>query len=89
MPEYLMFQTTDAEGRQVVCGGMMKRQAPEQGITNYVGVPSVDEYTARIEGLGGQIIMPKTTVPGHGYFAVCLDTENNGFGLWEHDPSAK
>jgi len=24
-----------------------------------------------------------------GYFAVCLDTENNSFGIWETDANAK
>jgi predicted enzyme related to lactoylglutathione lyase len=28
-------------------------------------------------------------VPGMGYFAVCLDPENNGFGIWETNPNAK
>jgi predicted enzyme related to lactoylglutathione lyase len=27
-------------------------------------------------------------VPGMGYFAICLDTEGNTFGLWESDSSA-
>ncbi|MFV9677962.1 MAG: zinc ribbon domain-containing protein [Methanosarcinales archaeon] len=33
--------------------------------------------------------MPKTAVPGIGYAAVCLDTENNTFGLRECDEDAK
>jgi uncharacterized protein len=28
-------------------------------------------------------------VPGMGYFAICLDTENNSFAIWETDSSAK
>jgi predicted enzyme related to lactoylglutathione lyase len=28
-------------------------------------------------------------VPTMGYFAVCMDTEGNIFGLWEADPQAK
>jgi hypothetical protein len=24
-----------------------------------------------------------------GYFAVCMDTENNSFGIWETDSNAK
>jgi len=39
--------------------------------------------------IGGKIVMPKTAVPGIGYAAVCLDTENNTFGLWECDENAK
>jgi predicted enzyme related to lactoylglutathione lyase len=28
-------------------------------------------------------------LPGMGYFAVCTDTENNGFGIFEMDNTAK
>lgn len=76
-------------GEKVVGGGIMKRQTPEQTITNYIDVPSVDEFSAKVEKLGGKVVTPKTPVPGMGYFAVCLDTENNAFGLWEADMSAK
>jgi uncharacterized protein len=70
-------------------GGIMKRQVPQQGITNYIGVPSVDEFAAKVQKLGGKIIMPKMAVPQMGYFAVCMDTENNAFGLWQTDKNAK
>ncbi len=70
-------------------GGMMKRMHPDQGITDYFGVPSVDEYSARVEKLGGKILVPKMAVPGMGYFVICADTENNAFGIWESDHSAK
>jgi hypothetical protein len=70
-------------------GGMMKRQVPQQGITNYISVPSVDEFTAKVQKLGGKVFMPKTAVPEMGYFAVCQDTENNVFALWEMSESAK
>ncbi len=87
--EYWMIATTDEKGEAAVCGGMMKRQKPEQGITNYIDVPSVDEYAVKIQNLGGKIVVPKMAVPGEGYFAVCLDTENNCFGIWETDKKAR
>src|SRR5579863_9373707 len=51
-------------------GGMMKRQSPEQTPTNYISVPSVDKFMDKVKKLGGQVCMPKTEVPGRGYFAV-------------------
>ena len=84
--DYWMITTS---GNCAVNGGMMKRQAPQQGITNYIDVTSVADHAALVEKLGGKIIMPKTAVPGMGYFAVCLDTENNPFGLWEVSSDAK
>jgi predicted enzyme related to lactoylglutathione lyase len=94
--EYWGITTKDHEGNNaitlgcIVLPGMMKRMMPEQqGITNYIDVKSVDEYSSRVEQLGGKIKMPKMAVPGMGYMAVCSDTENNTFGLWQNDTSAK
>jgi predicted enzyme related to lactoylglutathione lyase len=72
-----------------LAGGMMKRMHPDQQITDYIGVPSVDEYSAKVEKLGGKILVPKKAVPGMGYFVVCMDTENNAFAIWETDHAAK
>ncbi len=70
-------------------GGLMKRMAPQHTITNYISVPSVTKFMAKVEKLGGNICKPKTTVPGMGHFAICQDTENNSFAIWEMDPKAK
>lgn len=88
--EYWGITTKDHEGNDAVSGGMMPRMMPEQkGILNYIGVNSVDDYSSKVQQLGGQVKMPKMAVPGMGYLAVCSDTENNTFGLWENDTSAK
>ncbi len=70
-------------------GGLMARKHPEQPITNYVAVSSVDESAAKVEKLGGKICLPKTAVPQMGYFVVCQDTENNTFALWEMNERAR
>jgi len=70
-------------------GGLMARKQPEQPITNYVLVPSVDNAAAKVQKLGGKICMSKTAVPQMGYFAICQDTENNTFALWERSENAK
>src|SRR5258706_11674567 len=71
-------------------GGLMKRQHPgQQGITSYFNVSSVDQFSAKVEKLGGKICMPKTAVPQMGYFAICQDTENNTFALREKNEKAK
>jgi predicted enzyme related to lactoylglutathione lyase len=49
----------------------------------------VDEYSSKVQQLGGKVHVPKMAVPGMGYLAVCLDTENNAFGIWETNENAK
>jgi hypothetical protein len=87
--EYWLIATTDEKGEKGVGGGIMKKQHPQQAITNYIDVPSVDEYVVKVEKLGGKVVVPKMAVPKVGYFAVCTDTENNTFALWESDENAK
>lgn len=88
--EYWMITTTDDKGNKALTGGMMKRQnAQQHGITNFIDVKSIDEYSSRVEQLGGKIVTPKMPVPGMGYFAACIDTENNSFAIWETDSKAK
>ena len=70
-------------------GGLMKRMHPAQAITTYISVPSVTKHLAKVTKLGGSVCKPKTGVPGMGYFAICQDTENNTFALWEMNPKAK
>ncbi|MGB8297982.1 MAG: VOC family protein [Polyangia bacterium] len=70
-------------------GGIMSRKHPDQPITNYIHVESVSKFMAKVEKLGGKVCMPKTAVPQMGYFAVCQDTEENTFAIWEMDKNAK
>ncbi len=87
--EYWAISTTNEKGENAVPGGMMKRQHPQHTITNYIDVPSIEEYAGKVERLGGKVVVPKTAVPNWGYFAVCLDTENNTFAIWKTDTDAK
>jgi predicted enzyme related to lactoylglutathione lyase len=47
------------------------------------------EYSAKVEQLGSKVISPKMPVRGMGHFAVCTDSENNDFGIFEVDQAAK
>jgi uncharacterized protein len=88
--EYWIVSTTDDKGNKAsIGGGMMRRQDQHQQITNFIDVNSVDEYSSKIEKIGGKVVVSKMAVPGMGYFAVCHDTENNSFGIWETNESAK
>lgn len=96
--EYWTFATTtndkggsnNGDGEQrTLSGGMLERQMPQEPIMIYIGVDSVTEYSNKVERLGGKVIKQKTEVPGYGWFAICTDTENNGFALWEANTNTK
>lgn len=87
--EYYMIRTTTKDGQPGLGGGMIPRQHPQHQITAYIDVPSIEETAQKILAEGGQIVLPKTPVPGAGWFCVCLDSEQNMFSLWEAEvPSA-
>lgn len=88
MTDYYLIETKDLNGEVGVGGGLGKRGEPAQKITTYIGVDSIEVYTARVEELGGKLVQSKMTVPGWGYLAICLDTEDNMFGLWQEDKNA-
>ncbi|MFC0775054.1 VOC family protein [Terrimonas alba] len=89
-PGYYEIETADLNGRQGVGGGLTKRENPQQtGITNFIGVSSIDETLAKLNQLGGKLIQSKQPIAGYGYIAVCTDTENNLFGLFQEAKEAK
>lgn len=84
--EYWEITATDDKGNKSLTGGILKRQDPEyHGITNYICVNSIEEYTAKVQQLGGKVMMCKTYVPEVGYYSIYSDTEGNIFAIWETD----
>ena len=91
-PQSYWLLETGEEGQPGINGGLMKRSEnplPPSSATNTIDVPSVDDYSQKIAGHGGKVVMPKFAVAGIGYMAYCEDTEGNIFGIMEIDPSAK
>jgi predicted enzyme related to lactoylglutathione lyase len=89
--DYWMIETRagtaqDMEKSQTTAGtngGMMKKMDAGQRPVNYVMVESVDDFSKKIQSLGGKIIVPKTPIPNMGAFAVGLDPEGNPVGIFE------
>jgi predicted enzyme related to lactoylglutathione lyase len=69
-------------------GGMLVRPEPSAATTMVMQVPSVDEYTDRIQQGGGTVTVPKFAIPGVGYAAYFLDTEGNPIGVFQEDEAA-
>ncbi|MDD1705689.1 MAG: VOC family protein [Methanoregulaceae archaeon] len=87
-PDYYLIETQGLDGTPSIGGGLGKRRSPDQRILNYLGIPAIDDYAARVKQLGGFVVVPKMSVPGFGYLAICSDTEGNLSGLWQDDPGA-
>jgi predicted enzyme related to lactoylglutathione lyase len=86
--EYWMIKTGEEQSAGIN-GGLSKRMPGQNGISNTIDVPSVDEYCQRIQSNGGQVLSAKMPIQGVGYFASCKDTEGNIFGIIEMNKSAK
>ena len=79
---------TGEEPAQGINGGLLQRPDPAAVTTVILDVPSVDDYTDKIAGSGGILLVPKFAVPGVGYAAYFKDTEGNPFGIFEDDSAA-
>ncbi|MEE9134684.1 MAG: VOC family protein [Nitrososphaerales archaeon] len=69
--------------RRGVNGGIYKKQDQQSKFTYYVQVESADEYSKKIEELGGKITAPKMEIPNMGYVVFALDPEGNSFSIFE------
>jgi predicted enzyme related to lactoylglutathione lyase len=85
--DYWMIGTGD-EKTPGINGAILKR-GDVKCTTNTVDVKSLEGSLAAVTKAGGTLIMPKTAIPGVGYFAYCLDPEGNLFGMLEADAKAK
>ena len=54
-----------------------------------IGVENIEEIIEKVKSNGGQVVMPKTTIPYVGYIAKFLDTEGNLICGMQYDNSAR
>ena len=54
-----------------------------------VPVPDLNEVVARVIAAGGQIVEPRTPIPGIGWYATCAEPGGLKFGLIQADESAR
>ena len=80
--------TTGEDDTPGINGAIKHRMGPEQTVINTIDVPSVDEFIQKIKSAEGEVVMPKTEIPGVGFHAYCKDTEGNIFGIIEGGPTA-
>jgi uncharacterized protein len=85
--EYWLVSTDDRDQSSI--NGAIRLRMSHETTVNTIDVPSVDEFTQRVVGAGGHIVIPKSIIPGVGYHAYCADSEGNLFGILQQDPSAR
>jgi predicted enzyme related to lactoylglutathione lyase len=66
-------------------GGLMAKPegAPFPCLQVYFSVESIDETLKRVNGAGGQVLVPKTPIPDIGFFAFFMGPDNVGVGIYE------
>lgn len=62
--------TSGKEGEPGIDGGLSRRSEATPSTVNTIDVPSVDEFTKKVESKGGTIVRPKIAVPGVGWMAT-------------------
>jgi predicted enzyme related to lactoylglutathione lyase len=83
-PTYQMFRSGPGDMGGTI--GLRGETAPKQQRI-YITVDSVDEALAKVEGLGGSVVVGKTQVRGMGWYAAITDSEGSEIGLWEAAPA--
>lgn len=77
---YHMFRAGPGE----VGGAIGKRgEMARRTMVQYVTVGSIDDAVAKAGELGGEVVTPRTEVPGMGWYGVVRDSEGGEIGLWE------
>lgn len=87
-PQEYWLVSTGEEGNPGI-GGAIAPRSEMPSVVNTIDVPSVEVYSQKIVDAGGEILMPKSVIPGVGYLAYCKDTEGNVFGIMHSDITAK
>ena len=80
--EYHMARISDESGL-----ALSNAEPEKRGTRVYYDVEDIEAAIARVKELGGQSD-DAMSVPSMGWFAACVDTEGNEFGLWQTDENA-
>ena len=64
-------------------GGMTRREESRRGPTVIIDVADIGETLAKVQELGGSVVLPSTPVGDLGHSAYFTDSEGNVIGLWQ------
>ena len=86
---YMMFSIPSSEEPTPMGGGLVKSENGNNRIVNYITVENIDSDGEKIVELGGEIVVPKTPVPGMGWFIHFSDLDGNVMAIWQNGKEAK
>ena len=69
-------------------GGMSKGK-PYKGQVLTIGVKNLNAALKKLVRFSGKVTMPRSPIPGVGWFAAFKDPAGNELGLEQYDPKAK
>ena len=69
-------------------GALLRTNPVHQRTVNVVEVESVAEFCENVQAEGGEVVTPRTAIPGLGYVAYIRDTAGNVLGLFQGDEGA-
>lgn len=81
---YIMFDAPSAPG-----GGIAQAGNIPAGVLNYILTPDIENTLPKISSAGGAVMMPRTEIPGFGWFAVFQDPTGISLALYEANPAAR
>ncbi len=79
--DYTEVDTGEGPGAGVM--GLAPHDGGRPQWVTYVGVPDVDAAAARAVELGAVVVVPRTEIPGQGWFAWLDDPSGTRFALWQ------
>ncbi len=88
-PQPYWLATTGSEGEMGINGGILQRREGQPHTIMTIAVASVDKALEDVVRNGGQVCMPKFTIPGVGYQAYFQDLDGIVLGVHQWDQSAK
>ena len=92
-PDFLQIKTDKTENGELIGALQARKYSPVTdkiiGLECTIGVENVDDIIEKVKNNGGQLLMPKITIPYVGWIAKFLDTEGNLICVMQYDNSAR
>lgn len=91
--DFLQIKTDKTENGELI-GSLQSRNyspVPDKliGLECTIGVENIDDIIEKVSNNGGQILMPKTTIPFVGWITKFLDTEGNLICAMQYNNNAR